>query len=317
MSQTMLSIYIATYNHEDYIKQALDSVFMQETNYSYEVLVGEDCSTDNTREVLKQYEKNHPDLLQDGTLKILYRDHNMYRESPNNITDLVKRCSGKYIVALEGDDFWINKDKIQKQVDFLENNPDYIAVAHDCVVVDRASSPINEIYPTCRDEEYTLKHFMSNQFPGQTTTILYRNIYTMDEVNTDILFKGLMPGDKLRNYVLLMNGKIKCMPVKMSAYRHITDGGDSWSTKYSYKFDVEYTFSQGLMDYSIEENKKDYILASEALMFRCLAKALHFRAIRFSEFLRYFFVVNNKWFVMVKWIKYKVYKDLLHKKIWY
>ena len=54
MSQTMLSIYIATYNHEDYIKQALDSVFMQETNYSYEVLVGEDCSTDNTREVLKQ-----------------------------------------------------------------------------------------------------------------------------------------------------------------------------------------------------------------------------------------------------------------------
>ena len=317
MSQIMLSIYIATYNHEKYIEQALNSVFMQKTNYSYEVIVGEDCSTDNTRKVLKQYEQRHFDLVQNRTLKILYRDHNMYGENPNNIMDLIKRCSGKYIIALEGDDFWIDNNKIQTQIDFLEKNPEYIAVAHDCIVVDRASSPINEIYPTCRDYEYTLKHFMSNQFPGQTTTVLYRNIYTMDEVNTDILFKGLMPGDKLRNYVVMMNGKIKCMPEKMSAYRHITDGGDSWSTRYYYKFDVEYDFCQGLLNYSTEENKKDYIFASEALMFRCLAKALHFRTIRFLEFLRYFLVVNNKWFVIVKWIKYKVDKDLLNKKIWY
>ena len=68
----MLSIYVATYNHENYIEKALDSIFMQVTDYSYEVLVGEDCSTDNTRKVLKRYENQHLDLVEKGILKIFY-----------------------------------------------------------------------------------------------------------------------------------------------------------------------------------------------------------------------------------------------------
>lgn len=143
----MLSIYVATYNHENYIEKALDSIFMQVTDYSYEVLVGEDCSTDNTRKVLKRYENQHLDLVEKGILKIFYRDHNMYREKPNNVTDLIYRCSGKYIIALEGDDFWTDKNKIQTQIEFLENNDDYIAVAHECIVVDKNSNLLQEVYP--------------------------------------------------------------------------------------------------------------------------------------------------------------------------
>ena len=68
MGNVMLSIYVTTYNHENYIVRALDSILMQKTRYSYEVFVGEDCSTDNTRQVLRQWEQNHP-----GVFTILYR----------------------------------------------------------------------------------------------------------------------------------------------------------------------------------------------------------------------------------------------------
>jgi len=130
----VISIYVATYNHERYIVKALDSIREQKTKYSYEVLVGEDVSTDNTRQLLKQYEKQHP-----GFMTVYYRDHNMHHEDPNNSKDLKMRCKGKYVIALEGDDYWIDPLKLQKQVDFLENHEEYLAVAHRCVVVDENS----------------------------------------------------------------------------------------------------------------------------------------------------------------------------------
>ena len=99
-----LSIYVATYNHEKYITKALDSVFMQKTKYSFEVLVGEDCSTDNTRLVLKEYEKKNY-----NNLTIYYRQKNMSNMDISNAMDLIMRCRGKYLIALEGDDYWIDE----------------------------------------------------------------------------------------------------------------------------------------------------------------------------------------------------------------
>ena len=128
----ILSIYVATYNHESYIIRALDSIFMQKTKYRYEVLVGEDCSTDRTREILKQYEKEHQEYIKDGALKIYYRKTNMHKYKLNNSYDLEMRCKGKYIIALEGDDYWVDENKIEIQVDFLENHSQYIAVSHNC-----------------------------------------------------------------------------------------------------------------------------------------------------------------------------------------
>ena len=317
MEYPILSIYIATYNHEKYITQALDSVFMQETNYSYEVIVGEDCSTDNTRSILKEYENLHHELVEDGVLSVIYRDHNMYRENPSNIIDLIQRCRGKYIIALEGDDYWTDKNKIQSQVDFLEKNPDYIATAHRCIVVDENSKMREEDYPDCREKDYTLQHFMANKFPGQTTTVLYRNIYKMGTVDTSIFSLGLMPGDKLRNFVLLINGRIRCFPQKMSAYRHVVHSGDSWSAIYDYEFETEFKFYSGLLDYANNQRKSEFILAAEALVFRCLAKGVKRRAVSISDFYKYVKCLNHKLFACSKWIKYKFFKDFLKKEYWY
>lgn len=87
MKNIDLSICVQTYNYEKHIKKALDSIFKQETSYIFEVLVGEDCSMDKTREVLKQYEIEHKDYVNNGQLKVFYRPHNMNNESPNNSED--------------------------------------------------------------------------------------------------------------------------------------------------------------------------------------------------------------------------------------
>ena len=99
-NDVILTVYVPTYNHENYITKALDSILMQKTKYNFEVLVGEDCSTDSTRAVLKDYESKHP-----GKFNIFYREKNMYGSSPNNALDLKLRSRGKYIICLEGDDF--------------------------------------------------------------------------------------------------------------------------------------------------------------------------------------------------------------------
>lgn len=146
-----LSVMIPTYNHERYIVKALDSVFMQETEYTYEVLVGEDASTDGTRHVLKEYESEH----KYDALHVFYRKHNMRNDPISNQKDLRLRCQGKYIITLEGDDYWIDKDKIQRQISFLENHPDYVTVAHNCKIVNENNEPVDFSYPECKNNEYS------------------------------------------------------------------------------------------------------------------------------------------------------------------
>ena len=117
-NEIMLSIIVPTYNHEDYIVEALNSIKAQQTKYKFEVLVGEDKSTDKTREILKKYELDNP-----GLLKVFYRDENMSKLPIGNFMDLRYRARGKYLITLEGDDFWIDEKKIEKQIMFLESHP--------------------------------------------------------------------------------------------------------------------------------------------------------------------------------------------------
>ena len=232
MSDVMVSIYVATYNHEKYIVRALDSILMQRTQYSYEVFVGEDCSTDNTRQVLQEWEQAHP-----GKFNIIYRKENTYNtECPNGL-DLKLRCKGKYIICLEGDDFWTDPRKLEKQVTFLENHPEYYAVAHNCVVVGEDSRPNGETYPECKDEEYTLRHYASDIMPGQLTTLLCRNYMTDPDFDRDLVMSRCGPGDRNIYFSIAVQKRIHCMQETMSAYRHITSGGSSFSANHAANYE--------------------------------------------------------------------------------
>lgn len=107
-----------TYNHEEFIAQAIESVLMQETNFAVELIIGEDCSTDGTRAIVCDYKKRYPERV-----RVLLHERN--RGVHFNFVATMKACCGQYIALCEGDDYWTDPYKLQKQVDFLENHPDY------------------------------------------------------------------------------------------------------------------------------------------------------------------------------------------------
>lgn len=118
----LVSISCTTYNHVDYISDTLDGFIMQKTVYPFEILVHDDCSTDGTDEVIKEYEKKFPNII-----KPIYEAENQYQQGKpaNSLVWNVPRAKGKYIAFCEGDDYWIDENKLQIEVDFLEKNQDY------------------------------------------------------------------------------------------------------------------------------------------------------------------------------------------------
>lgn len=218
----MVSVIIATYNHENYIEQAINSVLMQKTTFKYEVLIGEDFSPDGTAQVLKKIEPKLPDCF-----RILFRNKNY--GAVNNCNDLYSRAKGKYIILLEGDDYWTYEYKLQKQVDFLEAHSDFVAVAHNTEVVDKNSNIRTDYdYPECKKDEYTVYDYGKGILMGQTATILYRN-YFKSNLFKDIPVSVRYPGDRRKNFLLVTHGRVKCFQEKWSAYRYVNDEGTSFS----------------------------------------------------------------------------------------
>ncbi|BAY08403.1 glycosyltransferase [Calothrix sp. NIES-2098] len=118
-----VSVVMITYNHEKFIAQAIDSILMQEVKFDYEILIGEDCSTDSTRDIVIDFQKRYSDkirlLLPEKNLGVL-----------KNLTTTLEACRGEYIALLEGDDYWIDPYKLQTQVDILESNAEVAIVGH-------------------------------------------------------------------------------------------------------------------------------------------------------------------------------------------
>lgn len=255
----LVSIIVTTYGHEDYIKNALDSILMQRVNFEYEVLVGEDCSPDNTRLVLEKYKKEHPDKF-----IMIYRNHNI--GARRNSQDLYKKSRGKYMAILEGDDYWTCDSKLQKQVDYLEDHPDVIATTHRVNVVDKYSEKTNTQYPECKDSWYTLKHYRMGILPGQASTIVSRNVYRDKLYDVSIMEKisHHMPGDRVTVFLLATYGKIYCFQEVMSAYRYVEDSGTSFSATSSKKIIDDH---MGRIDFyrTIMEHCHNFIDNNEAI----------------------------------------------------
>lgn len=140
--QIMVSISCITYNHEKYISETLDSMIMQKTDFQYEILIHDDASTDNTAGIIKEYQKKYPEIIK----PILQTENQMSKGVKKlsykyNIT----RAIGKYIAMCEGDDYWIDENKLQKQVDYMENNPNCTFCFHNGLVKDEISETQNKL----------------------------------------------------------------------------------------------------------------------------------------------------------------------------
>ncbi|GAA6764496.1 glycosyltransferase [Flavobacterium johnsoniae] len=120
----LVSVHMITYNHEKYIAQAIEGVLMQQTTFRYELVISDDSSLDNTLNIIKEYQERHPNII-----RIIYREKNL--GSMRNFSDTFNYCNGKYIAICEGDDYWTDSLKLQKQVDVLENNPKLMGCFHN------------------------------------------------------------------------------------------------------------------------------------------------------------------------------------------
>ena len=167
-SDLMLSIMVITYNHEHYIRAALESIIEQQTAFSIEVVVGEDCSTDGTRAILLEYQARYPTLI-----RLLLHEHNL--GVSHNWETTMQACRGKYIALLEGDDYWTSPQKLQKQVDFLETHPDFSMCFHNTRIKYEEDSPrrASPLVTTHAKTELTLDD-VTRDWSIATATVVFR-----------------------------------------------------------------------------------------------------------------------------------------------
>jgi len=134
----LVSVCSITYNHEKYISQAIESFLMQKTNFEYEILIGEDCSTDSTRQIVLDYQSRFPDKI-----RLITSERNV--GARQNAMRLRKNAVGKYIADCEGDDYWTDPEKLQKQVDYMEAHPECAMCVHAAEIVEMNGETTHQV----------------------------------------------------------------------------------------------------------------------------------------------------------------------------
>ncbi len=228
MSDIAVSVCIVTYKQENYIRQCLDSVFNQKTSFNFEVIVGEDASPDNTRQILLEYKEKYGDRL-----TLVLHDKNVgVSQNGRSLSPYVR---GKYIALVEGDDYWTDEYKLQKQYDILEKNPRYSAVCSDFMHV----SPDGDILKDAvlnmkKDEIKTMKHWIKEGYSLHTCTIFRRNIFPpmSDEKYAKLRTAEPTMGDLITFTLLYDAGDIYVLDDVMSAHR-IAGANDTSSFSYA------------------------------------------------------------------------------------
>lgn len=222
----MVSIICNAYNHEKYIRDALDSFLMQKTDFAFEVLVHDDASTDKTADIIRQYEQKYPDII-----KPIYQTENQYSKDVD-ITGCYQypRARGKYIAYCEGDDYWIDSLKLQKQVDAMEQHPELDMCTCGAIrVAAQTKKPIDYVRPAKKDIIFTTRQVILGKggyFANAST--LYRNTLCFNIPK----FVANYPLDYLRHIHGSLRGGILYLSDCMVAYRWMSVG--SWnSTTYS------------------------------------------------------------------------------------
>ena len=213
------SVLMISYNHAKYVGKAIESVLAQRTTFPVRILIGDDCSSDGTAEVINAYCQRFPDRITD-----LPRTSNL--GMLRNLTSVLEACDGKYVALLEGDDFWVGTDKLQRQVDFLETHSEYSAHAFNAFrcAGDSDPDPSSRYCAFERARDFSIGDLLMFN-PAPTCTVLFRN-GIIDQFGK--WFYGLTMGDWPIHILNARFGPMRYEPEPMGCYR--THAGGVWST---------------------------------------------------------------------------------------
>lgn len=217
-------IVILTYNLEKYVRQAIDSVLNQKTTYKYKILIGDDHSTDRTPQILMEYKEKYPDKIE-----IRFSDKNLGCLANSN--RLFDGLDCEYFSLLDGDDFWVDEEHLQKQIDFLENNREYSTVAGNTQYIRNEKLSELLLPDTDTGRTFTFDDLLNNKCPYyHPSSTMFRNlIYRKGLPNcykdaVDTFENCALRGDDFRRIQHLQEGKVYIMPEILSCYR-IHNGG--------------------------------------------------------------------------------------------
>lgn len=239
MSAIELTVLVITYNHAGFIETAIDSVLTQETDFDYEVIISEDYSTDGTREIVERLAESHPDRI-----RLFLSDRNL------NDNTVVRRgleaARGRYVALLDGDDFWTSSDKLQKQVDFLEANPDCSSCFHNVNVVYEGGASADHLFhqdhmvegltaPKPKPKS-TLVDIVRSNFISTCSVVFRADVAS----RLPPWFDDLAAGDWILHVVSAQHGDIAYLDEVMGTYR--VHPGGFWTmsqSKFLHLSDVE------------------------------------------------------------------------------
>lgn len=226
----LVTIVCTVFNHEKYLKEAIEGFLMQKCKFKFNVFIQDDCSTDNSKQIIQEYEMKYPDIIRG-----YYLHENIYSQGISPLFNLIEKVKTKYIAICEGDDFWIDKYKLQKQIDFLENNSNYSATYHNIIVVDDDSNVLDskkKLFPLYKEHNFTLNDIQkTSACCSQSASLVFVNFWrTWGEKNKEKFLQCSANGDIKLNLILVLLGKVKFMEDIMSCYRKSLTN-DSWSAK--------------------------------------------------------------------------------------
>lgn len=219
-----VSVLIITYNQHKFIRKAIDSAVAQQTTFPIEILVGDDFSTDGTREIIQDYERQYPGLV----IGVLH-PHNMGKNGGINFLETLKRAKGEYYALMDGDDYWTDPLKLQKQADFLDVHPDCSTVFHNALITYEDGSPSHLLNGPDMKPFYTLDDLIGEDeiWFMATSSTLYRN--NINEYPA--WFRESSSGDIPRLILKAKLGRIGYLSDVMSVYRK-NRGGASFHDNY-------------------------------------------------------------------------------------
>ncbi len=226
MGIPFVSVCIITYNHENYIAQAIEGALIQKTNFPFEIVIGEDCSTDGTREIVFDYAKKYPNII-----RVITSEKNV--GMINNFIRTLNVCKGKYIALCEGDDYWIDPYKLQKQVDFLEANPDCSLCFHNAFKIYENSTKTPELFNDIFfSREVTINEIVNKWIIPTASIVFKRDILPLPAWS-----KNIYSGDMTLALIAVSKGKLFCLNSVMSVYRINLAGSSMTAMVASLKFD--------------------------------------------------------------------------------
>lgn len=218
--EVVVSIKCITYNHEAFIRNALDGFVMQKTDFRFEVIIHDDNSTDTTATIIREYAKKYPSIV-----KPIFETENQYSKKNDSLSEIVNRhIRGKYVALCEGDDYWTDPFKLQKQVGFLDSHPDYSMCFHNAIEHWEDGRIPDQLFAPLEQRDYKYYELGAEWNVPTASAVIRREVFESDLYKRAIGCKKFIYGDVLVWLSAIEIGKVYCSTEVMSVYRRHAGG---------------------------------------------------------------------------------------------